>query len=39
MWLLVIILLPVAGMVLYCFFGIIRIKTIGMRFQKNTGLR
>lgn len=34
MWLLVIILLPIAGMIFYCFFGIIRIKTIGMRFQK-----
>ena len=34
MWLLVIILLPVAGMILYCFFGIIRIKTIGLRVQR-----
>ena len=34
MWLIVIILLPVLGMVFYCFFGIIRIKTIGMRVRK-----
>jgi len=34
MWLLVIVLLPVAGMVFYCFFGIIRIKTVGMRVQR-----
>ncbi len=34
MWLLVIILLPVIGMIIYCFFGIIRIKTVGMRVQK-----
>lgn len=34
MWLLVILLLPVAGMILYCFFGIIRIKTVGMRVQR-----
>ncbi|MBU8902593.1 MAG: cardiolipin synthase [Victivallales bacterium] len=34
MWLLVIILLPVIGMIFYCFFGIIRIKTIGVRVQR-----
>ena len=34
MWLLVIILLPLVGMIIYCFFGIIRIKTIGLRVQK-----
>ena len=34
MWLLVIILLPIVGMILYCFFGIIRIKTVGMRVQR-----
>ena len=34
MWLLVIILLPGIGMLIYCFFGIIRIKTVGSRVQK-----
>lgn len=34
MWLLVIILLPVVGMIIYCFFGIIRIKTVGLRVQR-----
>jgi len=34
MWLLVIILLPVLGMIIYCFFGIIRIKTMSLRVQK-----
>lgn len=34
MWLLLIILLPVFGMIFYCFFGIIRIKTVGSRVRK-----
>lgn len=34
MWLLVITLIPLLGMIIYCFFGIIRIKTIGERVQK-----
>jgi len=34
MWLLVIILLPGIGMIIYCFFGIIRIKTVGVRVRK-----
>jgi cardiolipin synthase A/B len=34
MWLLVILLLPIAGMLIYCFFGVIRIKTVGMKVQR-----
>jgi len=34
MWLLVIILLPVIGMIIYCFFGIIRLKMVGVRVRK-----
>jgi cardiolipin synthase A/B len=34
MWLLVILLLPILGMIIYCFFGVIRIKTVGLRVQK-----